>query len=50
MAFQQLSVVTEEPQTAYNGPYLSGDEIEELSLREKQYDALWQSAAEDLDR
>jgi len=49
LAFQQISTVTVEPETRYNGPYLSGDDIELLELQEKEAEAQWRRIAEDLE-
>jgi hypothetical protein len=49
LAFQQLQTVTVEPETRYTGPYLSGDEIEQLEKEEELLDASWRRLAEDLE-
>ena len=49
MAFQQLATVTVEPEMRYNGPYLSGDDIELLEQEQAAQDALWSKIAEELD-
>jgi hypothetical protein len=49
LAFQQLTTVTVEPETRYNGPYLSGDDFELLEQEQAAQDALWSKIAEDLD-
>jgi hypothetical protein len=49
MAFQQVQTVTVQPETRYTGPYLSGDEIEQLEKEEELLDASWRRLAEDLE-
>ena len=49
LAFQQISTVTVEPETRYNGPYLSGDDIELLEMQEKEIAEQWSRLAEDLE-
>jgi len=49
LAFQQISTVTVEPETRYNGPYLSGDDIELLEIQEKEIAEQWSRLAEDLE-
>jgi hypothetical protein len=49
MAFQQLTTVTVEPEVRYNGPYLSGDDIELLEQEQAAQDTLWKQIAEELD-
>lgn len=50
LAFQQVQSVTSDPiSDKYTGPYLSGDEIELLELQQREFDAAWSRASEDLD-
>lgn len=51
MAYQMVSAVTPQPvdTTVYNGPYVTGEEYAMLLDTEKQMEAAWKIAQEDLE-
>jgi HAMP domain-containing protein len=46
LAFQQVQTVSVEPDTGYNGPILSGDEIEAMESQLNEMDRLWNRASD----
>lgn len=46
LAFQQVQTVSVEADTGYNGPILSGDEIEAMESQLNEMDRLWNRASD----